>query len=138
MAKKTCLSIVLFSFILFQCINARAQQIPAADIEAIQNEITNLYSKKMETGLAKDQAKANKMKADLQDAEKQPDNEGRKRALENFSKAYKAHYKKTMDEAGINMQDILAKLKNRFPGYDFSVANDFGIEIGRASCRERV
>jgi len=129
MAKKTCLSIVLFSFILFQCINARAQQIPAADLEAIQNEITNLYSKKMETALAKDQAKANKMKADLQDVEKQPDNEGRKRALENFSKAHKAHYKKTMDEAGINMQDILAKLKNRFPGYDFSVANDFGIAV---------
>ena len=129
MAKKTCFSIVLFSFILFQCINARAQQIPAADLEAIQNEITNLYSKKMETALAKDQAKANKMKADLQDADKQPDNEGRKRALENFSKAHKAHYKKTMDEAGINMQDILAKLKNRFPGYDFSVANDFGIAV---------
>jgi hypothetical protein len=129
MAKKTCLSIVLFSFILFQCINARAQQIPAADLEAIQNEIANLYSKKMETALAKDQAKANKMKADLQDVEKQPDNEGRKRALENFSNAHKAHYKKTMDEAGINMQDILAKLKNRFPGYDFSVANDFGIAV---------
>jgi|GEM_PF-3179577 len=129
MAKKTYLSIVLFSFILFQCINARAQQIPAADLEAIQNEITNLYSKKMETALAKDQAKANKMKADLQDADKQPDNEGRKRALENFSKAHKAHYKKTMDEAGINMQDILAKLKNRFPGYDFSVADDFGIAV---------
>ena len=129
MAKKTCLSIVLFSFILFQCINARAQQIPAADLEAIQNEITNLYSKKMETALAKDQAKANKMKADLQDADKQPDNEGRKRALENFNKAHKAHYKKTMDEAGINMQDILAKLKNRFPGYDFSVADDFGIAV---------
>jgi len=129
MAKKTFLSIALFSFILFQCINARAQQIPAADLEAIQNEITNLYSKKMETALAKDQAKANKMKADLQDADKQPDNEGRKRALENFSKAHKAHYKKTMDEAGINMQDILAKLKNRFPGYDFSVADDFGIAV---------
>jgi hypothetical protein len=129
MAKKTCLSIVLFFFILFQCVNARAQQIPAADLEAIQNEITNLYSKKMETALAKDQAKANKMKADLQDVEKQPDNEGRKRALENFSKAHKAHYKKTMDEAGLNMQDILAKLKNRFPGYDFSVANDFGIAV---------
>ena len=129
MAKKTCLSIVLFSFILFQCINARAQQIPAADLEAIQNEITNLYSKKMETALTKDQAKANKMKVDLQDADKQPDNEGRKRALENFSKAHKAHYKKTMDEAGINMQDILAKLKTRFPGYDFSVVDDFGIAV---------
>jgi len=83
----------------------------------------------METALAKDQAKTNKMKADLQDVEKQPDNEGRRRALENFSNAHKAHYKKTMDEAGINMQDILAKLKNHFPGYDFSVVNDFGIAV---------
>lgn len=113
--------------IVLQVQTTYAQQPSAADLEAIQNEIDNLLSKKMEIALKKDKAKADKMKLDLEDAHKQQDNNGKRRSLDNFNRSHKAHYQKTMNEAGINMQDVIAKLRNRFPAYEFSVADDFGV-----------
>ena len=98
-------------------------------LQAIQNEIINIYSKKMETVLKKDKPGFNKMKADAEEIDKIKDEKRKKDAMDNYQKAHKAHYMKMMSSAGVNINSVLAHLKKKFPGYSFSSSDGISIDI---------
>ncbi len=98
-------------------------------LQVIQDEITNIYSKKMETILKKDMAQFNKMKADAEAIEKIKDEKGKNEAVDNYQKTNKGQYMKMMSSAGVNINSILAHLKKKFPGYSFTSPDGISIDI---------
>lgn len=122
--------VAVVSFLLFVSGGANAQNDP--QMEAILNEIKSLYTEKLEEAVKKDQARYNKMKSDMEEIDKIKDNQGKKKALENYSKNHKAQYGQMVREAGINPNAVISKLKSRFPDFSFSISDDYSILVERA------
>lgn len=100
-------------------------------LEAILNEINSLYTSKIEEAAKRDQNRFNKMKSELEEIEKINENQGKKKAVENYSKNNKAAYGQIVREAGVNPNSVVARLKSKFPGYTFSVIEDYSILVER-------
>src|SRR6187549_2773866 len=62
------------------------------DVDAIINELTINYSNKMEAALKKDLPRYNKMKSEAEEVAKIKDNEGKKKAMDNYANAHRQHY----------------------------------------------
>lgn len=101
------------------------------ELVSILNEINSLYTSKIEEAVKKDQSRFNKMKAELEEIEKINESQGKKKAVENFSKNNKTAYGQLVREAGVNPVSVVARLKSKYPGYTFSVIEDYSILIER-------
>lgn len=98
-------------------------------IQAIQEEINNIYGKKMEAVLKNDRAQYNKMDAEAKSIEKMKEEQGKKKAVENYQNAHKGYYKKMMNSAGVNINSVLAHLKKKFPEYTFTSSDGISINL---------
>jgi len=98
-------------------------------LQDIYNEIDERYSKRVEQALKKDMDRFNKMKSELEEIEKVKDNPGKKKGLDNYKKTHKEHFSKALGEAGIDLAKLLTELQSKYPGYTFTIVDDFGILI---------
>ena len=126
-------SIFYFLFtVLFMNVNVLAQDDDNKEreqLQAIQNEINEIYNKKIEGELKKDMDHFNNMKAEVDKIDKIKDDKGKKDEVEKYQKTHKGHYMKMMNGAGLNMNSILAHLKRKFPDYTFSSPDGISIDI---------
>lgn len=116
--------LMLFIFVINTCFSQNEGQ-----VEAIMNEINSIYISKLEETFKKNQERADKMKSELEEVDKIKENQGKKKALENYSRNHKAQYGQMVREAGVNLNSVVARLKSRFPAYSFTIVDDFSILI---------
>ena len=98
-------------------------------LEAVMNEISSLYTSKLEEAFRKNQPRAERMNSELEEVEKIKENQGRNKALENYSRNHKAQYGQMMKEAGVNPNAVVARLKSKFPDFSFSIVDDYSIMV---------
>ena len=98
-------------------------------LEAIKNEINEIYNKRIEAELKKDNDHFNKMKAGADKIEKIKDDKEKNDEVDKYQKAHKGHYMKMMNSAGLNMNSILAHLKKKYADYLFSSPDGISIDI---------
>ncbi len=99
------------------------------NMEAIINELTINYSNKIEAALKKDLPRYNKMKAEAEEVSKIKDNAGKKKAMDNYANAHKQHYGSMVKNAGVDLNSLLAKLKNKFPDYLFTITDEYSVLV---------
>lgn len=127
--KKLLFLITLFTscLCLLPASQLRAQEDPV--LKSIYNDINELYSKKAEQALKRDMNRFERMKTELEEVDKIKDNPGKKKGLDNYNRAHKEHFRKMLKDGGVNLQQVLMGLQQKYPDYSFSIVDDFSIIV---------
>ena len=97
------------------------------EVEAIINELTINYSNKIEASLKKDLPRYNKMKSEAEEVSKIKDNEGKKKAMDNYANTHKQHYGNIIKNAGVDLNSLILSLEKKFPDYLFTVIDGYSV-----------
>jgi hypothetical protein len=121
------MTLLMSCLFLLPALQVHAQDDPV--LQAIYNDIHELYSKKAEQALKRDMNRFERMKTELEEVNKIKDNPGKKKGLDNYNKAHKEHYRKMLKDGGVNLQQVLSSLQQKYPAYNFSIVDDFSIMV---------
>jgi len=110
-------------FFITTIVNAQDDKV----LEEIRNEFDKVYGKKIEEELKKDQSKFESMKSEAEGIGKIKNEDAKKKAMDNYTRAHKEHYGKMVKNAGVDINSVIAHLSKQFPQYRFTSTDDYSI-----------